>query len=273
LVVPALTAQSINGDRERGVLATLQTTLLTPAEIAIGKLVAAWATALVFLGLSIPMILWCMFEGGVPVSRALVSLAVTSLLLGVVCAVAQCLSALFARSTTSAVLSYLLVFAMTVGTVIAFGLATAATQTRETVTERVPVWDNGEPPVTEPDRWETSTYETTVAHTDRVWWLLAPNPFIIVADATPETDRSRVDPNGNEYEQPDPLRSIGDMVRQTRDPDRWSETGLQEHEGGQKALWPFGLAFNLLLGAGALMLTIKRLRAPYRKLPRSVRVA
>src|SRR5690554_7792587 len=42
LVVPALTAQSVNGDRMRGVLATLQTTLLTPAEIAVGKLVAAW---------------------------------------------------------------------------------------------------------------------------------------------------------------------------------------------------------------------------------------
>lgn len=32
LVVPALTAQSVNGDRERGVLATLQTTLLTPSK-------------------------------------------------------------------------------------------------------------------------------------------------------------------------------------------------------------------------------------------------
>jgi hypothetical protein len=58
-VAPALTAQSVNGDRERGTLATLQVTLLTPAEIALGKLAAAWGTALVFLALSLPLVVWC----------------------------------------------------------------------------------------------------------------------------------------------------------------------------------------------------------------------
>src|SRR4029079_17955054 len=48
LVVPSLTATSINGDREHGVLATLQTTLLTSADIVLGKLVAAWAISLAF---------------------------------------------------------------------------------------------------------------------------------------------------------------------------------------------------------------------------------
>jgi ABC-2 type transport system permease protein len=82
LIVPALTAQSINGDRERGVLATLQTTLLTPAEIAIGKLVAAWATTLVFLAVSLPLIVWCLVEGGVSVGRVIGTLIATALLLG-----------------------------------------------------------------------------------------------------------------------------------------------------------------------------------------------
>lgn len=40
LVVPALGAQSVNGDRVRGLLAPLQVTLLSPAEIALGKLAA-----------------------------------------------------------------------------------------------------------------------------------------------------------------------------------------------------------------------------------------
>lgn len=40
LVVPSLTATSINGDREHGVLATLQTTLLTSADLVLGKLLA-----------------------------------------------------------------------------------------------------------------------------------------------------------------------------------------------------------------------------------------
>ena len=37
LVVPALAAQSVNGDRERGTLATLQVTRLTAGDIAVGQ--------------------------------------------------------------------------------------------------------------------------------------------------------------------------------------------------------------------------------------------
>ncbi|HEY9408835.1 MAG TPA: hypothetical protein VIP77_04575 [Jiangellaceae bacterium] len=273
LVVPTLTAQSVNGDRERGLLATLQTTLLTPTEIAVGKLAAAWGTSLVFLVLTLPLVVWCMAEGGVPLSRALVCLGVTALLLGVVCAIALCLSALLARSTTSAVLSYLAVFALTVGTLIAFGLAGLTTQTTEQRTDRFPVWDQGNTS-SEPDRWETTTYETTVVHTERVWWLLAPNPFVIVADATPETGRPDTsDPYGYDDQRTDPLRSIGDLVRQARDPEAYGPSGELVHEGGQKPLWPYGLAFNLLLGVGAVALTVRRLNAPYRTIPRAVRVA
>ena len=55
-MVPALAAQSVNGDRERGTLATLQVTRLTAGDIAVGKLAAAWGTALVFLAISAPMV-------------------------------------------------------------------------------------------------------------------------------------------------------------------------------------------------------------------------
>ena len=49
LVTPTLTSTAINGDRAAGTLATLQVTLLSPAEIALGKLLAAWAAACAFL--------------------------------------------------------------------------------------------------------------------------------------------------------------------------------------------------------------------------------
>lgn len=253
LIVPALTAQSVNGDRERGVLATLQTTLLTPAEIAIGKLAAAWGTSLVFLVLSVPFVLWCMALGGVPVLRAVICFVVTGLLLGVVAAIAQCLSALLARSTTSAVLSYLTVFALTFGTLIAFWLALFATQTTET----------------------GGDYTTTEVHPEQVWWLLVPNPFLIVADATPASPAPEPDPQTMYSEDDDdPLRTIGDLVRQARDPEVWNdETGQLDSPGGQKPMWPYGLAFNLLLGGGALTLTIRRLTTPYKKLSTGVRVA
>lgn len=253
LVVPALTAQSVNGDRIRGVLATLQTTLLTPTEIAAGKLVAAWATAVVFLLTAVPLALWCIAEGGSG-SRVAVSLVVAAVLLGVMCAIAQCLSALFARTTTSAVMSYLVVFALTIGTVIAFVLALVLTQTTETQTS------------------EDVTYEYTETHSERVWWLLAPNPFVIVADAAPQPTARATGPDDGTFRL-DPLGAIAEVARSMRNPDRLTIDAQGNVVPGTAAVWPYGLAFNVVLGAGALFVTARRLRTPYAQLPKTVRVA
>ena len=66
LVAPALAAQSVNGDRERGTLATLQVTRLRAGEIAVGKLLASWGTALVFLAVTLPLALWCYRRAACP---------------------------------------------------------------------------------------------------------------------------------------------------------------------------------------------------------------
>src|SRR4051794_14887699 len=88
LVTPTLSAQSVNGDRERGTLAVLQVTRLSAFEIAAGKLLAAWATAAVFLLVSVPHMIWAMAEGGVPFARVAIVSLVMLLLLGVICSVA-----------------------------------------------------------------------------------------------------------------------------------------------------------------------------------------
>jgi ABC-2 type transport system permease protein len=248
LVVPALTAQSVNGDRLRGLLATLQTTLLTPAEIALGKLLAAWGTAIVFLLTAVPLALWCVAEGASGL-RVAVSLAITAVLLGVICSISLCLSAVLARTTTSGVLSYLAVFALSIGTVIAFVLAVALTQTTDTRTT------------------DAGTFVATETHPERVWWLLAPNPFVIVADAAPRAL------NGSDAGvRLDPLGAIGEVARSARTPG----STLVDADGivalGEAAVWPYGLAANVLLGAGALVITTRRLRTPYTELPKSVRV-
>jgi ABC-type transport system involved in multi-copper enzyme maturation permease subunit len=254
LVAPALSAQSINGDRDRGTLATVQVTLLSPAEIAIGKLVAAWGTALVFLAVSLPMVAWCVAEGGVGGARAIVVLLVVGLLLGVVCAVAEALSAVLRRGTTSAVLSYLVVFALTIGTLITFGLVLSATSESRVET------DGG------------STYETTEVHPERVWWILAPNPFVILADSAPAAPTRR-DPRTNEVVRNDfdPLNDIGDGVRELRKPPTSTFEIQPEPTGGP--VWPYGLAFNLGLGVIAVVVAARQLRAPTRSLPRGARVA
>lgn len=249
LVVPALSAQSVNGDRERGVLATLQVTRLTAAEIALGKFFAAWGTALVFVAATAPLVVWCIAEGGVRLMSVLVVTVVMAALLGTVCAVALGFSAVLARTTTSAVLSYLFVFGLTVGTLVLFGLATAVGPQIE-VTES---FDDEEFTFTQPD-------------TRRSWVFLAPNPFVVLADAAPY----RGDPIGQGL---DPLGGLGRTVRFLRTPPSPQGGPPLQNPDDVPPVWPTGLAVNVALALAALGLTAWRLRTPARRLPRGQRVA
>lgn len=285
LVVPALSAQSINGDRERGVLATLQVTLLTPTEIALGKLAAAWGVSLVFLLVATPTALSTLFMGGVGVGRLLVTLLVVAVLLGVVAAISQCWSALLSRTGMSAVLSYLSIFGLTVGTLIAFGLALPATSSVHEVTEQVPDYDiffdeGGDAAEFDPRNLPTRTVTATRedVRPEKVWWLLAPNPFVILADAAPQKQRAfevTFDGTGeNDEASVDPLGAIAGAVRDARDSNSGLDSALFDGENrDQSPVWPWGLAFNAALGAGAVAITIRRLRTPSRKLAKGVRVA
>jgi ABC-2 type transport system permease protein len=279
LVTPALAAQSVNGDRERGTLATLQVTRLNAAEIAFGKLLASWGTALVFLALTLPLALWCYAEGGLSVLRILGVYAVTALLLGIVSAVSLALSALLARSTTSGVLAYLTVFALTVGTLIAFALLTAVTQeTVEGTQEVCESYDeNGNGSNCSPGR-----YETTVARADRTWWILAPNPFVVLADSAPAgPTRTERLPDGTVIEEPIAVDVLGGLSRELHvirlRPERVEGrygTSFETPDGATGgAVWPFGLAFDLLLAAGALWVTTRRLRTPSDRLAKGQRIA
>ena len=284
LVVPALAGQSVNGDRERGVLATLQVTLLTPTEIALGKLLAAWGVSMVFLLLSVPMAVATLFAGGVGVGRLVVTLLVLAVLLAVVAAISQCWSALVSRTGLSGVMSYLSVFALTVGTLIVFGVALPATRGNHTVTEQVPDQSAIEQQLSSgnfslgqlPTHSQTQTRDEI--RPEKVWWLLAPNPFVILADAAPEKHKGltvgsvTVDDNGSSQigGSFDPLGSVAAAVRGARDPGSTDATG---DPNAAAPVWPWGLGFDVLLAIGATAITIRRLRTPAKRLPRGVRVA
>ena len=283
LVVPALAAQSVNGDRERGTLATLQVTRLSAAEITLGKFVAAWGTALVFLALTFPLVAYAMTQDGVPFGRVVVVTLVLALLLGTVCAISLLLSAVLSRTTTSGVLAYLAVFGLTVGTLLVFGLVTATTTER--YTERFVVDCTGAPAGSGcVDGVEE--YEASRVRTDRTWWLLAPNPFVVLADAAPQLPEAEPTYTGDvgpsvTARDLDPLGTIGRTVRDLRRvPNDSVVVGsgplLDEEpvvEPRAPAVWPTGLAVDVLLGVGALVLTTRRLRTPSRTLPRGQRVA
>jgi ABC-2 type transport system permease protein len=284
LVSPALAAQSVNGDRERGTLATLQVTRLTAAEIAFGKLLASWGTALVFLALTLPLALWCFVEGGLSVLRIAGVYLVTALLLGIVCAISLALSALLARSTTSGVLASLTVFALTVGTVIAWGLLTAVTQQKVTVrAEQCEDYVGGSetsPPTGVNCR--QLPYEGTVARPDRTWWLLAPNPFAVLADSAPAGPVRRTTlPDGRVVAEPVDVDVLGAMsrglhtIRVRPEPVEGPYGTNFETPAGVTggAVWPFGLAFDVLLAVGALWLATRRLRTPTDRLAKGQRIA
>jgi ABC-type transport system involved in multi-copper enzyme maturation permease subunit len=273
LVAPALAAQSVNGDRERGTLATLQVTRLRAGEIALGKLAASWGTALVFLAVTLPLALWCYAEGGLSIGRIAGVYLVTALLLGVVCAISLGLSALLARSTTSGVLAYLTVFALAAGTAITFGLVTASTQQTVTGSSRICI---------DATNCTETPYETTIARPDRTWWLLAPNPFVVLADSAPAgpVHRERL-PNGQVVEVPAEVDILGSLSRELHriraTPQRVEDeygTAFAVPDGVTGGpVWPLGLGVDLALAAGALWVTTVRLRTPTRRLARGQRVA
>lgn len=288
LVVPSLTATSVNGDREQGVLATLQTTLLTPADIVVGKLVASWLVALVFLAVSLPFLIWAWVSGGIALGAVLASLAILAVVLAVVCAIGLMFSTLTARPVASAVLTYVSVAALTFGTVIVFVLSLFLVTSDEQVRYYgVPdsFWATRPDDPTSADYREPTAADCQhltrvgqVPHTERIWWLLPMNPFVVVADAAPGGQQSRSLDNGAFT----PMRYISIGARaaragaDTRERDECfygnrDVTGPDPLQSGP--VWPYGLGFLLLLGAGATTVAVRRTRTPVHRLPNGTRIA
>jgi ABC-type transport system involved in multi-copper enzyme maturation permease subunit len=284
LVAPTLTSGAINGDRNAGTLATLQVTLLSPAEIVLGKLAAAWIAALAFLVASVPFLVWALVGGGVYGLALLTTVLMLALVLGVVCAIGLGFSALVGKTSGSAVLTYLTIGAITAVLPILFGLLVPAT----TTTQEVRVWDV-EPGYT----WEETeapecvwrTHEVPVWHSERTWWLLAPNPFVVVADAQPlNGDPQRLAEEGNMLA----MLQYGVRFARTGDtgPQDWCSgyafvdgretrpgSPVEPVEVSDQLVWPWGLGFDLLLGAAGVVIAVNRLRVPTAELPKGTRVA
>ena len=260
-IVPALTSQSVNGDRERGRLGVLQVTEVSSFDIIAGKLLAAWGTAAVFVAVSAPITIWALVEGGISVVQVVVVTMVMLLLLGIICAIGLGLSALLARSTTSSVLTYVAVFVLALGTVILAGLVTAVESSSN------PDQSRGE-----------------------VWYLVAPNPFVILADAAPSAPVTRT------CFTPEPMNGLspgsssragstfcqtsvqtGDVLGAIRMSVRSLEStnSLGDNNGQQSggAIWPYGLSFDLLVAIGLLWAAVRSLVTPKKRLPKGVRLA
>jgi Cu-processing system permease protein len=186
----------------------VQVTLATTAEILFGKFLAAWVTGLAFVAVSVPFLVLANLAGGGAPATITVSLLVLVFEVGVIAAIGVALSGILSRPLFSVATTYLVVAALVVGTLIAFALVGFTMRSEVTNHYRAIEYENytgdtfpcmpGEEPSDEypcdPDvevrcgPWQTSTHE--VPRFDYVWWLLAANPFVILAIRTTSSGRS-----------------------------------------------------------------------------------
>ncbi|MFE7843953.1 ABC transporter permease [Microbacterium sp. NPDC057407] len=297
LVSPTLSGNSINGDRDAATLAPVQVTLATTGEIIVGKFLAAWVTGLAFVLVSVPFLGLATLAGGADAATVAVSLIVLVVEVAVIAAIGVALSGILARPLFSVATTYLVVAALVVGTPIAFGLVGATMRTEQTNNYRSIDWsgyEDGEfpcmpgeepsedyPCIEDPTpacgEWESYTYD--VVRFDRVWWILAANPFVILADATPTTYRSDGYPV-------DLFGQIKFGVRSAQQPppdeityDECSPGAQDEQPTPEEVIaqstpsWFVGLALQLLLAAGLLWWAWSRTNTPARRLPPGTRIA
>ncbi len=299
LVLPALSAGSINGDRTAGTLATLQATLLSPFEIVIGKLLAGWITGIAFIILALPSLVPTALLGGIDVFYLLRVLLVLVFLAFCIVALGLGLSSLTNRQLGSVVLTYVVVLGTSVILPVVWGSSAAVLNYQREVTiyethyEEIAGADGEQAYRSE---CREGTMSETVFRMDLAQPLIWPNPVILLAETAPP-----IGPDGNpliagpDSADPHPteiLRLIklgvdvsltaheGSEVRNHCSPeDAGYPEGIARDSGYQgdpsKAfpVWPMGAACWLLVGLGGVAVATRRLSVPIKRLGKGTRIA
>jgi ABC-type transport system involved in multi-copper enzyme maturation permease subunit len=277
LITPALSGGAVNGDREAGTLATTQVTLVRTGALLLGKVLAAWVSSLALVVLALPFLAVAVLAGGLRVDTVLVSVLVVAVELGVVAAIGVGLSALLTRVVFSVVVTYLIVAALSLGTLLAFSLGGLALQTDQLVRSREPVDDgSGTSKTLVCAPWSES--HESVPRFDDVWWLLSANPYVVLADAVPASFTADGSPKdlfgaisaGARAAQiaPKPVVTYDDChVDQSGGPT------AEETIARTVPSWFVGLGLHLLLAAAILLGAWRALLTPARRLARGSRVA
>jgi len=281
LVAPALSGNTINGDRDSGTLATMQVTLVSNWQIVLGKFLAAWVTALAFLVAALPFLIFTIVEGVRPLT-IVVSVLVLALELGVVSAIGVGLSGLITRPLFSIVVTYLVVAALSVGTLIGFGLGGLLLQS-PTTTRVYSSTSMDEDDVDEDGTAIECTFEGvqrgTTPRFDRVWWLLAANPYVLLADAVP-ADPTADYPSDlfgsiTYGERSAQLAPELNSTRNDCDLSSSSDSSTTYHHTLATTTpgWLVGLIVQLVVAAAAILGAGLRLRTPAGRLPAGSRIA
>ena len=127
-IIPAITAGSISGERERQTLELMLTTKMTPAEIVLGKLFSSLSTVAMLIISSFPVLALVFIYGGVripDVGMLLLCYVTTAFLAG---CLGICFSSIFKRSTLATVVSYCVIILLVAGTYAANRFALSLSQ-------------------------------------------------------------------------------------------------------------------------------------------------
>lgn len=299
-VVPALGADTLNRNRDSGLLDMLRVTQLSARAISWGVFAGTLLRVLGLVALTAPALLTGLALGGSDVSGFAWALLVLTAVPTAVAAVAQAASALFARRATALIAAYTATGVLVLGPWVAY--AAALPLTTQTVSAQVRVLagthgterssggsDGGASCV-------TITEERERTRPDRIWWLLAPEPFVVLADAAPgriggavgfeplsaARDALRLariaPPPGEMLVDECPL---SDTVAESPEAETGAVASADKVTGGAVGAaeathgeatraaieavpptWPLGLAVLSLTGAAGLAVSTRRLRAP-----------
>ncbi|WOC13215.1 hypothetical protein MP11Mi_23150 [Gordonia sp. MP11Mi] len=273
---PTLSATSVNGDRRDATLALVQAAPISSWDLAVGKLLGSWFASLALIGVSLPYLIWGVVSSHTSIMFGILAMIVTAVIMFAYCAIGLAYSSFTSRPAASAMLTQATVLLLLLGSPVAFGLTYPMTQQTHRVT--VASWDFDDARSSADCRLDER--DERFNHTEYTWWLLAPNPVLIVSDVlSAGVDRPDNTPflggagffaflQSSARAGPD-VRSEGCDALTTS----WltdDDERLANHIGDS---WYIGLAVTVVIGVASLAVAARRLRVPAHKLGRGVRVA
>lgn len=293
LIGTSLAATSVNGDSTEGVLAPMQMTRLTAGDLALGKLLASWAVAVIALVTLLPILVYSYIKANWSPGEVGAMIAVILFTVLATTAIGLAWSSIAARSIASVSLAHLTVGTLAIGSMVLMGIATPLVSEEVSQVHKSRDWSSvteeqyNDPFFSEDDLpCMEDTYPVYVTHTDRLSWLLLVNPVIVLGETAPlvDVDRMRAGEVGQGLFQmmhqfvsdarmgPDPIVDLDFCA----DP-MYGGGPSWEERGYEAAAYPrnpwVGLGTYAVLLIGSLWLTVNRLRVPYRTLRGGTRVA
>lgn len=305
VLAPTLTATAINGDRKDATLAVVQATPVTNWQLAVGKLVGTWLACLALVVIALPYLVWGIVEAPYGLGPCLLALVVLAVLYACFGAIGLGFSALIARPAGSALMTQATVFLLVLGLPMLFAMLIPATAQQHEVMASDYGYTEGED--ADPDEsgpeftCKDVPMEWTFEHTQSIWWLLAPNPVLLLADVVAPHEQPVVE--GQFLGSPPESIAVptaellswarsGDLVGAptckdddtvvavdggVEDGGAGGETFYERREAFEGRFvgrnWYIGLLIDLALGAIGLVVAARGLRVPVRTLPKGVRIA